>query len=159
MATPQDDPQNGSWDAFWAEVNAKARTEIIRGVEVRVPTDIPLAVERRMEELSESTAIEDVAELVASIFGVDVLGQWIDAGMGSTEFKTLIAWATAQGNGRDISFREAYEKVRDADEGKPGGPNRAARRAASKKPSARTGGRSKPTSNANTESGRTTSRS
>jgi hypothetical protein len=145
--------EHESWDQFWSEVTAKARTEVIRGVEVRVPTDIPLAVERRMEELSDSSALEDVADLVSRIFGADVLEQWIDAGMGSTEFKTVVAWGMAQGDGQDISFREAYERVRAADEGKaPAAPNRAARRAASKTPSAATGGPSKRTSSASTAS-------
>lgn len=148
-------PDSGAWDAFWDEIRAGGRTETIRGVTVRVPTDIPLAVERRMEELQDSSAMEDVAELVAKIFGADVLDQWIDAGMGMLEFKTVIAWGMAQGTGQDISFRDAYERIRAADEGKaPAGANRAARRAASKKPSGSSGGRSKPTSSASTRSTR-----
>lgn len=151
-------PDSGAWDAFWDEIHAGARTETIRGVTVRVPTDIPLAVERRMEELADSTALEDVAELVGMIFGGDVLDRWIEAGMGVVEFKTVVAWGMAQGSGQDIGFREAYERVRAADEGKPAGPNRAARRAASKRPSAATGGRSRPTSSASTASTRPASR-
>lgn len=154
MAGQQPAEDGGSWDAFWDDIRASGRTETIRGVTVQVPTDIPLAVERRMEELQDSSALEDVAELVAGIFGADVLEQWIDAGMGTIEFKTVVAWGMAQGTGQDIDFRDAYERVRAADEGKPPGPNRAARRAASKKPSAATGGRSKRTSSASTASTR-----
>lgn len=152
MADQQPAADGGAWDQFWDEIRAGGRTETIRGVTVRVPTDIPLAVERRMEELADSSALEDVAELVAGIFGADVLDQWIDAGMGMIEFKTVVAWGMAQGTGQDIGFRDAYERIRAADEGKPPGPNRAARRAASKKPSAASGGRSKRTSSANTRS-------
>lgn len=154
MAGQQPAADGGAWDAFWDDIRARGHTETIRGVTVRVPTDIPLAVERRMEELADSSALEDVAELVAGIFGADVLSQWIDAGMGMIEFKTLIAWGMAQGTGQDISFREAYERIRAADEGKAPAPNRAQRRAASKKPSASSGGRSKRTSSASTASTR-----
>lgn len=161
MTDPQQPgaPDSGSWDSFWEEIHAAARTETIRGVTITVPTDVPLRIERRMDELRDSAEEADVAELVAELFGADALDTWVTNGMGVVEFKTLIAWGVAQGNGRDISFREAYEKVRAADEeGKPEGPNRAARRAASKKPSASTGGRSKRTSNASTASTRTRSR-
>lgn len=160
MTDPQQPgaPDSGSWDSFWEEIHAAARTETIRGVTITVPTDVPLRIERRMDELRDSAEEADVAELVAELFGADALDTWVTNGMGVVEFKTLIAWGVAQGNGRDISFRDAYEKVRAADEGKPAGPNRAARRAASKKPSASTGGRSKRTSNASTGSARKTSR-
>ncbi|MFF5980847.1 hypothetical protein ACFY78_18580 [Streptomyces olindensis] len=152
-----------TWDAFWAEVSG-GRTEVIRGVEVQVPSDMPLAMEKRIDELRESEAEEDVAELVALLFGADILAAWIDAGMGALEFQTVLTWGMAQAGGRDLSFGEALELVRDgAGEGKrvgPKGPNRATRRAtgAPAKRSAAGGGRSKQTSSASTASGRKTSR-
>jgi hypothetical protein len=152
-----------TWDAFWSEVSS-GRTEVIRGIEVRVPTDMPLVMERRIDELRESEAEEDVAELVALLFGEDILEAWIDAGMGSLEFQTVLTWGMAQAGGQDISFSEALDLVRNGGgEGKqvgPKGPNRAARRAtgAPAKRSAAGGGRSKPTSRASTGSARRTSR-
>ncbi|MEU0199130.1 MULTISPECIES: hypothetical protein [unclassified Streptomyces] len=151
-----------TWDDFWAEVSG-GRTEVIRGVEVQVPTDMPLAMEKRVDELRESEAEEDVAELVALLFGADILTAWIENGMGVQEFQIVLTWGMAQAGGRDLSFAEALELVRDgAGEGKqagPKGPNRAARRAAPAKRSAAGGGRSKRTSNASTSSARKTSRS
>jgi hypothetical protein len=152
-----------TWDAFWSEVSS-GRTEVIRGIEVRVPTDMPLVMERRIDELRESEAEEDVAELVALLFGEDILDAWIDAGMGSLEFQTVLTWGMAQAGGQDISFADALDLVRNGGgEGKqvgPKGPNRAARRAtgAPAKRSAAGGGRSKPTSRANTGTARRTSR-
>jgi hypothetical protein len=152
-----------TWDAFWSEVSS-GRTEVIRGIEVRVPTDMPLVMERRIDELRESEAEEDVAELVALLFGEDILEAWIDAGMGSLEFQTVLTWGMAQAGGQDISFAEALDLVRNGGgEGKqvgPKGPNRAARRAtgAPAKRSAAGGGRSKPTSRASTGTARRTSR-
>lgn len=153
--------QTQSWDAFWAEVSA-GRTEVIRGVEVQVPTDIPLAVEQRVHELHESDSEEDAAELLRMLFGADVLDTWRNAGMGLRELQTVLTWALAQGSGTDMSFGEALELVMAGDgEGKPLAPkgaNRAARRAASTARSASTGGRSKQISNANTGSARKKSR-
>ncbi|PNG20327.1 hypothetical protein [Streptomyces cahuitamycinicus] len=150
-----------TWDAFWAEVSG-GRTEVIRGVEVQVPTDMPLAMERRIEELRDSEREEDVAELVELLFGADVMAEWVQAGMGATEFQTVLTWGMAQAGGRDLSFGEALELVRSGGgEGKtvgPKGPNRAARRSAPAKPSAAGGGRSKRTSSGSTSSSRKTSR-
>ena len=150
-----------TWDAFWAEASG-GRTEVIRGVGVQVPTDMPLAREKRIEELRESEAEEDLAELIAMLFGADVLEAWIENGMGAVEFQTVLTWGMAQAGGRDMSFGEALEMVRSGGgEGKrvgPQGPNRAARRAAPAKRSAAGGGRSKPTSSESTGSARKTSR-
>lgn len=149
-----------SFDAFWAEQARGGRTTVIRGVTVPVPSDLPLSLEMRAQELSESTAETDIRELLALLFGTDVLDAWRDAGMGLLELKTVLAWGSAQGAGRDISFAEALEAVRAGEgEGKaPSGQNRAARRAAPKPQSASTGGRSKATSRASTASARTSSR-
>lgn len=153
--------EHETWDAFWSEVSG-GRTETIRGVQVRVPSDMPLAMERRIEELRDSEAEEDVAELVALLFGEDVMAAWVENGMGGLEFQTVLTWGMAQAGGRDLSFREALDLVREgAGEGKPlgpKGPNRAARRAAPAKRSAAGGGRSKRTSSASTGSARRTSR-
>ncbi|MEU9002583.1 hypothetical protein [Streptomyces sp. NPDC048551] len=143
-----------SWDDFWASVS-RPKTTKIRGVEVAIPTDMPMLVEQRAEELHDSTSLDDVAELVGLIFGQDCLAQWRDAGMGLLEFRVVLTWGMANARGRALSFAEAYELSQEvADEGKAP-PNRAARRARS----AATGGPSKRTSNASTGSARTTSRS
>ncbi|MFI0897755.1 hypothetical protein [Streptomyces sp. NPDC020983] len=150
-----------SWDAFWAEVNADAgATEVIRRVTVRVPNDLPLGFQQRVNELRDSTADEDVRELVALVFGEGVLDQWIANDMGSREFKVVLAWGVANGTGQPLSFREAYERVVAAEaEGKAPSaqPNRAARRAATKSPSSSTGATSRRTSSGSTASARRTS--
>ncbi|MER5213705.1 hypothetical protein ABT063_24815 [Streptomyces sp. NPDC002838] len=150
-----------TWDAFWAEVSG-GRTEVIRGVEVQVPTDMPLAMEKRADELRESEAEEDLAELISMLFGADILDTWLENGMGLVELQTVLTWAMAQASGKDMSFAEALELVRSGGgEGKalgPARPNRAARRAAPAKRSAAGGGRSKQTSSASTGSARKTSR-
>ncbi|MFE7273044.1 hypothetical protein [Streptomyces sp. NPDC057623] len=152
-----------SWDAFWAEVSG-GRTEVIRGVEVTVPTDFPLGFEAQLRELKglgEDSQVEEFEQLVSPLFGEGVFGQWVEAGMGATEFVTVITWGFAQAKGQDISFREAYEIATSAGLGKAGGANRATRRAAKKTAtssrSATGGGRSKPTSRASTGSARKTS--
>lgn len=153
-------PAPGSYEAFLAEAFGSG-TETIRGVTVRVPTDVPLAMEQRMRDLRDSESEDDIRELVAMLFGDDVLDAWRDAGMGLLEFKTVLAWGMAHAAGAGVSFMEAFEAVREAeaDEGKaPSGQNRAARRAAPKTRSAGTGGRSARTSAASTASGRRSSR-
>lgn len=150
-----------SFDAFWAEQAKSGRTTVIRGVTVPVPADLPLAFELRADELKESTAEEDIRELLILLFGTDHFDEWKRKGMGLRELKTVLAWGAAQGSGRDVSFAEALEAVKAGEEGEgkaPSGQNRAARRAAPKKQSASTGGRSARTSAASTASTRTRSR-
>lgn len=153
-----------SWDAFWAEVSGR-RTEVIRGVEVRVPSDIPLGYEERLAQLSdlgEGSRLEEFEPLVSPLFGDGVFAQWVEAGMGTLEFLTVITWGMAQAAGKDLTFAEAYAVAASDDPGKAVGANRAARRAATKtasrKPSVSTGGPSKRTSSGSTGSARRTSR-
>jgi hypothetical protein len=152
--TDNEHSETQSWDAFWAEVDGDrtARTETIRGVTVRVPTDLQLRFGQRLEELQDSEREEDVASLVADLFGHDVYGQWAQAGMTGREFQTVLAWGISHARGQAISFHEAYALVKQAEQGKPAAPiggNREQRRQ-----SARTGGPSRPTSGASTHSRR-----
>lgn len=148
-------PAPESFDAFWNEIHGGHRTTTVEGVEVTVPTDVPMGFERRFAELSESSSDDDVAELVTLLFGEDAAAQWLaPPAIGFRKLLTILMWGMAQSLGEDITFREAYDRV----QGKARtGPNRAARRAASKKPSGTTGGRSKRTSSASTASTRTAS--
>lgn len=159
-----------SWDAFWTELET-ARTEVICGVEVPVPTDLPLSYERRLDELrdlGEGADPEEFEPLVEPLFGPGVLAQWVENGIGVTGLLVAVTWGMMQARGQDITFREAYEIVVSDDEGKALGGNRAQRRAAAKTAakktprssgrSASTGGRSKPTSSASTGSARKISR-
>lgn len=154
--TPRKTTGSPSWDAYWAEVTG-ARTEVIRGITVDVPRDVPFGFEERLQELSSSSAREDVEELVTMLFGPDVFGAWLDAGMGYRELLTVLTWGMAQASGTDMTFAEAFEAVaqQDTTGGKaPSSPNRAARRAQSKP----TGGPSARTSAASTASARKSSR-
>lgn len=147
--------ESQSWDDFWTEVS-KGGTEVIRGIEVQVPTDMPLILARRVEELQDSEREEDVAELVSLLFGTDCMEQWREKGMGLREFQTILTWGITHAGGKQISFAEAYALVENGEgAGKaPAQPNRAARRSQS----AATGGRSKRTSSASTTSARARSR-
>lgn len=145
-----------SWDDFWAGVT-DARTEVIRGVEVRVPSDIPLGFQERVSALDEDSGGPEFEAMVEILFGEGVYGAWVEAGMGAIELLTAVTWGTLQGTGRDVTFREAYEAATDPGKA-PAPPNRQARRAASKPQSASTGGRSGLTSSASTASRRSSSR-
>lgn len=145
-----------AWDDFWAEVNsASGPTEVIRGIEVRIPTDMPINFQQRASALRDSDREDDVNELVAGLFGDGVFQQWVANGMGAREFKVVLAWGMANASGTAVTFREAYDRVVAVEQGKdePQPANRAARRSQS----GATGGRSKPTSRASTATTRKTS--
>lgn len=155
--------ETAGWDAFWAETLRKEReqrgiapTVTIRGVTVRVPQDLPLSYQAKADRLKDSSSDEAFAELLAELFGADVLDVWRDDGMGLREFRTILAWALSHGRGQPISFREAYELVHNADDEDVDGEGGKA--SPQKSGASESSGRSsKPTSPANTGSARPTS--
>ena len=148
-----------SWEDFKREAFG-GRTEVIGGVTVRVPTDMPLVLEDLAGNLSAESKADDFNEVVGLLYGDGVFEQWVAAGMGAAELMTALMWGMVQSTGRDITFMEAYDLVLSDDPGKALATpaNRAARRAASKPRSASTGGPSKRTSSASTASTRARSR-
>lgn len=142
-----EEPQHQSWDDFWSEITPERRTETIRGVTIDVPANLPLKFTRQLEELKASDSEEDIRHLVGQLFGENTLDAWVDAGMTSMEFAVALAWGVAQGQGQDISFREAYEVVRT--QGKSRTPESPSKPAAG-------GGRSKRISGGSTASRRRT---
>lgn len=155
----QEADESQSWDAFWDEVQREEeaerggrRTEVIRGVEVVVPYDLPLSFDRRLEKFRSSSSEEATRALVADLFGVDALDAWVEAKMTAAEFQTVLMWGVANGKGKPTSFREAYELVRTRSEGKAESSTRKSGSGGS------SGGRSKRTSAANTSSRRGKSR-
>ncbi|GAA1994396.1 hypothetical protein GCM10009799_20630 [Nocardiopsis rhodophaea] len=142
-----------SFDAFWAEVEAKQkaekapRTETILGVTVQVPTPdtMTLRFRRQLDQLNmdrRGTTEAEVRAVLADLFGPDALDAWTDAGMTEQQLAVVMAWGIACASGTEITWREAYEAVT---EGKA--PDRltagAAGAATSTRRSGGTGGRSK----------------
>ncbi|MFJ3834439.1 hypothetical protein ACIPY6_02860 [Streptomyces sp. NPDC090054] len=145
-----------SWDEFKAE-HFGTRTEVIEGVEVAVPSDVPLNFTALFSELSTESEIEAFPDAVAVLYGEGVFEQWVKNGMGTKGLLTALMWGYMQGSGQDVTFVDAYLVVTSDDPGKAVAAavgNRAARRSQSRP----TGGRSSRTSAASTASRATRSR-
>lgn len=146
-----------SWEAFKAEAFG-TRTEVIEGVTVPVPADIPLNFSAQFSALGPESEISDFGDAVTLLYGDGVFDQWVDHGMGAMGLLTALTWGYLQANGQgDVTFADAYRIVISDDPGKAAAAavgNRAARRSQSKP----TGGRSSRTSAASTASPRTRSR-
>ena len=167
LEQPDDDAvEEAGWDAFWDETLRKeaaergqAPTTIIRGVTVRIPQDLPLKYEAKAKRLKDSSDDAAFGELLAELFGTDVLDAWREAGMGVREFRVILAWGLSHGRGKPLTFREAYDLVHaedEDDEGEGDGGGKASTPTSGA--SASTGRSSKPTSGANTATSRKTSR-
>jgi hypothetical protein len=149
--------ENASWDAFWAEKTG-AGTTVIRGVEVRVPTDITLTAQRETEQRTSGTGVNTYAPVAEQLFrnpdGTACVGLWAAwqaAGMGLTELSVVIFWGMSNAKGVPITFEEAY-RLKTApvdDEGKDEEPTEDLTKKTSR---AATGGRSKPRSSRRTAS-------
>ncbi|MER7363571.1 hypothetical protein [Nonomuraea wenchangensis] len=112
------------FDAFWAEQLRKERaehgqqpTEVIRGITVNVPQDLPMRFRAKARAMRDQDGDDAFKELLAALFGVDVLDAWDKAGMGAREFRVILAWAMASGEGTPITWQEAYEAVMSKEDG------------------------------------------
>lgn len=147
--------------AFWRTRQAEAapETKRILGVDVVVPTDIPLRLEIMVAELADSQDSDELRPLLVDIFGVDHFDAWIANGMTVHMMKVILAWGVANGSGTPCTFERALELADQIGPDEAGKvrpvPNRAARRASSGTgKSANTGASSSPTSAASTASRR-----
>ncbi|MEU6756976.1 hypothetical protein [Streptomyces sp. NPDC046685] len=146
-----------SWEDFKAQ-EFGTRTEVIEGVEIVVPSDVPLNFTTQFSTLGPSSEVADFGGAVTLLYGEGVFDRWVENGMGAIGLLTALMWGYMQGNGQDVSFSDAYQVVISDDPGKAAtavAGNRAARRQQSKP----TGGRSSRTSAASTASPRVKSRS
>lgn len=147
------------FDAFWAEQLHKeavergiAPTEVIRGVTVRVPQDLPMRFRAKARELRDQDGIDAFKGLLADLFGVDVLDAWDAAGMGAREFKTVLHWGMSHGEGESITWQDAYDAVMAKDEDTEGDAGKGKSSTRKSGRSASTGRSSKRTSTGSTGS-------
>lgn len=174
MPPVEDDHTDDDFLNFWGEWRAqqKPKTTTILGVEVEIPTDVPLMFDEIQERLSESRAESDseeaqalFGEMCTVLFGENTYEQWRAKRLTVLQLRVLVTWGMLNAQGQPSTFAEAGEVVnkaiKDEAEGKLSGPNRATRRknardTASSKTgaSATTGRRSKQISPASTASKR-----
>jgi hypothetical protein len=147
--------------AFWRTRQAETapETKRILGVDVVVPTDIPLRLEIMAAEMANAQNADDLRPLLVDIFGADHFDAWIAHGLTVRMMKVILAWGVANGSGTPCTFERAMElaeqmEVDAAGKARPV-PNRADRRASSGTgKSASTGTSSSRTSAASTTSRR-----
>jgi len=138
-----DAAQVEDFDAFWQSEVDKVKPAKIRGVVVRPPVDVSLALLQKLDEVAGSTDERAIHDVVRRMFGRDVMQTWIDAGMGIRELQTVVAWAGAAMRGKPVDFATAARlagEALDAVEAQGKAGNRAQRRAPGK---AGKGGRKK----------------
>jgi hypothetical protein len=147
--------------AFWRTQQAAAAPETIRilGVEVVVPTDMPLRVETMAAQMQDTQDPAELRGLLAELFGADHLDAWIANGLTAQMMKVVLAWGIANGSGTPCTFERATELAAQAEADEAGKaqpvPNRADRRVSSGTgKSVSTGPSSSRTSAANTTSRR-----
>lgn len=172
MAAPDVDALKARMDAadtedfgaFWAEQDrAGAQLRNVFGVDLTLPVSMPLRFDLEAKRLAESVSPDDTRRMVALMFGglaVDttsgdrldeeaLLDVWTERGMDAEQFSVLLLWGAANLRGTTITLVGARAELAKAGAAKddPGG----------KVPtlgvsSASTGGSSKRTSRASTNS-------
>ena len=162
--TAEQENEFQGFDAFWGETLRKeaaehglAPTEVIRGVKVKVPQDLPLKFRAKARAMRNEDGDDAFRELLAGLFGADVLDAWDAAGMGAREFRIVLAWGMSHGEGTPITWQQAYESVMAKDD-EAGDEGKAPSSTRKSGVSGGSGRSSKPTSAGNTSSRRQTSR-
>lgn len=146
MTTRHDDEDD--FETAWTHYRAQRErpTKHVLGVDVEVPTDIPLLFEDKFRELADSKKVEHFAELLVMLFGAGTYDQWKANGITESQLRILTVWGISNANGRPTTFAKAVEIVTQAEADEAAGklipvPNRAARRASSKTAASAKGGR------------------
>lgn len=141
--------------AFWRDHRARTthQTARILGVDVPVPSELPMAITDAAEQLVDSTDPADIERVVGMLFGADIYTQWKANGLTTGMLQILVTWGMANAAGQATTFEQAAELAEQAEHaGKARlAANRAARRASSPTvPSVNTGRSSWPISAGNT---------
>ena len=87
-------------------------------------------------ETSTSANLEEVQQLVGALYGADALDHWIESGCKLRGFQVLLAYGYLHASGRDVTFDEAAELVRNAEAESAGSKATAAAGKARRKPAA-----------------------
>lgn len=148
--------------AFWRtrEASSAPETKRILGVDVVVPTDMPLRVETMAGRMKDTQNPAELKTLLAELFGANHLDVWIANGLTVGMMKVILAWGITNATGTPTTFERALELAEQAEADEKAGkdqpvPNRADRRVSSGTgKSASTGPSSSRTSAANTTSRR-----
>jgi|ERR1700741_5467920 len=100
------------YDAFWEQYSAKSPRKKVRvlGQLISLPFDIPLSLERRMS-VTNMADKEALGQLLAEIYGEDVLDAWVDNGMGTKQMALLVSWTLLRVQGSDITLQDAAKAM------------------------------------------------
>lgn len=109
------------FDAWRAQQRAKrtgGRRVKVFGTVVTLPSSLPLGVTLSMDDLGDSSDIDDVRDVVGILYGKDALDHWIAEGVDLDDFQILMAWGVASASGQNITFDRAAELVAEAEKKK-----------------------------------------
>lgn len=111
----EDAAQVLDWDTYWAGKLARQVKPVrIRGVVITPPTDAPIRLLKRLDQVQASENENDIRSVLADIVGVDVYDRWVDNGMGIVEMQVVLAWVGAHMRGAPVSFDEAFNLYQQA---------------------------------------------
>ncbi|MFE4205360.1 hypothetical protein ACFRSX_03445 [Streptomyces goshikiensis] len=120
------------FDAFIVEELATRPRErlTLYGKTYVLPESLPIMFTLLMTRVQDSQDPDDVAKLLAILFGGDVLNTWAEHGMTDRQLGILLIFSAA--NVRrpgSVTLPRAAELYDEQEAGKAAGPNRATRRA------------------------------
>ncbi|MFF7146043.1 hypothetical protein ACFZB5_33420 [Streptomyces nodosus] len=126
------------FDAFFAEQAAPRPRQplTLYGETYTLPDSLPLMFTLQMERVQDSSDLDDVRKMLASLFGADTLDTWAERGMTDRQFRIVLIYASANVNRPgSVSMQRAAElhDEREAEQAGKAPANRAARRSAAKK--------------------------
>lgn len=120
------------FDAFIGEEATRRPRQPVKlyGKTYVLPESLPIMFTLLMTRVQDSQDPDDVAKLLAILFGGDVLTTWAEHGMTDRQLGILLIYSAA--NVRrpgSVTLPRAAELYDEQEAGKAAGPNRATRRA------------------------------
>lgn len=132
---PPLDQAAADFDAFFAEeVAHRPRQPLtLYGKTYTLPDSLPLMFTLQAERVQNSSSVDDVRAMLATLFDGGALDDWAAGGMTDRQFRIVLIYATANvrtpGSLTMQGAAELHDQRAEQETGKAPAPNRAARRA------------------------------
>lgn len=108
------------FDAWWrkhAAEKPKRPPLTFMGETWELPKDVPLQFQLEATKQDRlPRAQKDPVRLAVILFGRELVDAWVSKGIGIEQFSILIGWATANVQGKPMSFDEVAKRMFEAEE-------------------------------------------
>jgi hypothetical protein len=105
------------FDQFWADHITKPGNETEQKVKIlgeyyNLTVDVPFAL-LIQTMTTDSNDIQGMSEVIDRLYGEGTLAVWLSKGLSLKQLPIIAAWSIARIQGRDLSFEEVADQLKD----------------------------------------------